>query len=176
MGKMLKKKVTAVVLFGTADIPAKAAFMNMKSHAGHESCPKCQIYGEKSTRTGQVMVFPHVENLVLRSDTNFHECAAEAVRLKKDVKGIYGPTVLSYMLYSSFMRSTSIDSMHCTALRIVKQLLKLWFNPKFSNEPFSLVTSVDYVNKQLKNLRLPHFVQRLPEDVTKRHYWKPSLC
>lgn len=69
-----------------------------------------------------------------------------------------------------------IFHLHCTSLGVVKQLLKLWFHPKYSSEPFSLSTSVNDINRLLKGLKLPHFVERLPEDVTKPHFWKASLC
>ena len=149
--------------------------MNLKGHAGYHSCPKCFIRGEKSVRTGNVMVFPHEENLVLRNDENYQDCVLNAVISKKEDRGVNGSTVLSYMVHSSVIRSTSMDSMHIS-LGIVKQLLKLWFDSKFSGESFSLVHNVGEVNKRLRQLNLPNFVQRLPEDVTKLHFWKASLC
>lgn len=150
--------------------------MNLKGHSGYFSCPKCLITGEKSARTGNVMVFPHEENLELRTVENYKECVKNAVLTKKHDRGVCGPTILSYMVYCFFLRSTSIDSMHCLFMGIVKQLLKLWFDPKYSEEPFSLAQFVDKVNGRLKRLNLPHFVQRLPEDITNLHFWKASLC
>ncbi|KAK3920718.1 Cerebellar degeneration-related protein 2 [Frankliniella fusca] len=174
-GEEHEVEVKGVVLFGTADVPAKASFMNMKGHSGYCSCPKCFIRGEKSAATGNVTVFPHVENLVLRNDTNYAECVKNAALRKSEDRGVFGPSLLSYISYSSFIQSISIDSMHCLG-GLVKQLLRLWFDGKYSSEPFSLSTSTDKVNALLKELNLPHFVQRLPEDVTQLHFWKASLC
>ena len=67
--------------------------MNLKGHAGYHSCPKCFIRGEKSVRTGNVMVFPHEENLVLRNDENYQDCVLNAVISKKEDRGVNGPTV-----------------------------------------------------------------------------------
>ena len=66
--------------------------------------------------------------------------------------------------------------MHCIFLGVLKQFLILWFDSKYSNQPFSLVHLIDKVNYRRRKLNLPHFVQRLPEDVTKPHLWKASLC
>ncbi|KAK3909955.1 Centrosomal protein of 295 kDa [Frankliniella fusca] len=175
-GEENEREVKGIVLFGTADVPAKATFMCMKGHSGYYSCPKCLISGEKSARTGMVMVFPHAAELILRNDENYNECVQNSVRLKAEDRGVFGPSILSYMMYSSFIKGTSIDSMHCVSLGIVKQLLRLWFDSKLSNEPFSLSKFIDKANTLLRNLNLPHFVQRLPEDVTKLHFWKASLC
>lgn len=169
-------EIKVIVLQGTCDMPAKASFMNMKGHAGYESCPKCFIEGEKSVRTGNVMVFTHKEDLELRNDDNYRECVQRRVESGKDFKGVFGPSLLSFMVYGSFIRSISIDSMHALFLGIVKQLLKLFFKPKYSSEPFSLVPFTDKVNSHLRKFQLPHFVERLPEDVTKLHFWKASLC
>ncbi|KAK3923602.1 Centrosomal protein of 295 kDa [Frankliniella fusca] len=133
-GEENEREVKGIVLFGTADVPAKATFMCMKGHSGYYSCPKCLISGEKSARTGMVMVFPHAEELILRNDKNYNECVQNSVRLKAEDRGVFGPSILSYMMYSSFIKGTSIDSMQCVSLGI-----------------------------------------RLPEDVTKLHFWKASL-
>ncbi|KAE8741815.1 hypothetical protein FOCC_FOCC012647 [Frankliniella occidentalis] len=151
-GGVEDKEAKAIVLFGTCDVPAKASFLNMKGHAGYDSCPKCFVRGEKSDRTGQVMVFPHEENLLLRNDQNYQECVTNAVASKSEDRGVYGPTILSYIVYSSFIRSTSIDSMHALSLGIVKQLLRLWFDSKYSNEPFSVVKFVDKFSKEFERL------------------------
>ena len=58
-----KQTVKVILLCGVCDAPAKAAFLNLKSHAGYHSCPICFTEGEKSNRTGNVMVFPYVEQL-----------------------------------------------------------------------------------------------------------------
>lgn len=168
--------VQAIVTHGTCDTPAKATFTNMKGHMGYFSCFKCHIEGEKSFRTGNVMVFPHTDHLELRDNITYSECVDEAIKTKKDYKGVFGPTILFYMIFSNFIASIAIDGMHCIFLGIVKQLLTLWFDSKYSYQPFSLVHLIDKVNDRLRKLNLPHFVQRLPEDVTKPHLWKASLC
>ncbi|KAK3925230.1 Hemagglutinin, partial [Frankliniella fusca] len=169
-------QVKVIVLCGTCDVPAKAAFMNMKGHSGYCSCPKCFITGEKSERTGNVCVFPHQMELELRDDENYKLCVERSLANKAEFRGVFGPSLLSFMVYSPFIRSVSIDGMHCLYLGLTKQLLNLSFNTKYSSSPFSLSSKTAEVNARLKQLQLPHFVQRSPEDVTKLAFWKASLC
>ncbi|KAK3921825.1 hypothetical protein KUF71_011001 [Frankliniella fusca] len=168
--------VKVIVLCGTCDVPANAAFMNMKGHSGYYSCPKCFIIGEKSERTENVCVFSHQEELDLRNKENYKECVQRSIVNEAAYKGVFGPTLLSFMVHSSFIPSVSIDSMHCLYIGFTKQLLNLLFNTKYSSSKFSLCSKTVEVNARLKQLQLPHFVERLPEDVTKLSFWKASLC
>lgn len=104
--------VCGFLLFGTCDCPAKSKFMNMKGHSGYFSCPKCCIKGEKSDRTGKVMVFPHDEDLELRNDNNFQVCFNEGIKSKDGCKGVYGPSILYYMFSGPFIAGMTLDSMH----------------------------------------------------------------
>ena len=92
-----------------------------------------------------------------------------------DWQGVKGPTLLSFMLFTCMFRSASIDAMHAVYMGLVKQLLNLWFNPKFSKQKFSLSKHVNGINTLLFNLSLPEFVQRLPVGVDKLAFWKASL-
>ncbi|KAK3911497.1 Protein PopC [Frankliniella fusca] len=161
--------VKVIVLCGTCDVPAKAALMNMKGHSGYYSCPKCFIIGEKSERTEN-------RNLTFKMRKIKKECVQRSIVNKAEYKGVFGPTLLSFMVHSSFISSVSIDSMHCLYIGFTKQLLNLLFNTKYFSSKFSLCSKTVEVNARLKQLQLPHFVERLPEDVTKLSFWKASLC
>jgi len=169
--------VQAILLFFTSDSPARASFMNMKSHSGYFSCPKCFIEGEKSQRTGNVLVFPHHDNLVLRNDENYQDCVQQGLLSKDGHKGVFGPTILSYMFSESFISGVTIDVMHSCYMGLTKQLIRLWFDVKYKDEAFSLVEKIPQVNERLEGFNLPHFVQRLLLDVDKNlSFWKASLC
>ncbi|KAK3929288.1 4-hydroxy-3-methylbut-2-enyl diphosphate reductase [Frankliniella fusca] len=114
--------------------------------------------------------------LELRDDKNYKLCVERSLANKAEIRGVFGPSLLSFMVYSPFIRSVSIDGMHCLYLGLTEQLLNLWFNTKYSSSPFSLSSKTAKVNARLKQLQLPHFVQRSPEDVTKLAFWKASLC
>ena len=44
------------------------------------------------------MVFPRADQLELRDSITYIECVNEAVKVKKDYKGIFGPTILFYII------------------------------------------------------------------------------
>ncbi|KAE8741813.1 hypothetical protein FOCC_FOCC012645 [Frankliniella occidentalis] len=178
-GSDQKTTVKAIVLFGVCDTPAKSTFLNLKGHSGYCSCPKCYIHGEKSKRTGNVMVFPHQDLLEHRDvGDSYNDLVRNSIAdpTSKTLKGVSGPTVISYMMYSSMFAGVSIDSMHSLHLGVTKQILTLLFDESYDKEPFSLASAVDEINDRLQNLELPHFVERVPENVTKLSHWKASLC
>lgn len=171
-----KQTVQVILLCGVCDSPAKAAFLNIKSHAGYHSCPICFTEGEKSIRISKVMVFPYVEQFELRSmDDSYKEHVREARRTKEPCQGVKGPTVLSLCLSSCMFQSTGADPMHGIYGGVVKQLLGLWVNTTSSKAPYYLGEHVGDINKDLLSLNLPHFVQRLPLAVNKLSFWKMSL-
>lgn len=168
--------VRGIVIIGTCDIPAKSLFMNMKGHAGYFSCSKCLISGEKSKNTGMVMVFPHADTFELRNDQNYEECVQKGVKSKDGFKGVYGPSLLSYMFSGSFIAGMSCDVMHSVYMGSLKQILRLLFDTKYKNEPFSLCEKLSKANDRVRNINLPHYMQRLLlEFDVKLCYWKASL-
>ncbi|KAK3931698.1 Maintenance of telomere capping protein 2 [Frankliniella fusca] len=176
-GSEVEDVISVYLLCGTCDVPAKADFMNMKSHSGFFSCSKCFIRGEKSDRTGQVTVFPHQDELELRNDENYKMCVNLGINNKDGYKGVFGPSMLAYMFSSSFISGMTVDVMHSVYMGITKQFLRLWFDVKFKDEPFSLHEKIVIVNERLRSLNLPHFVQRLMLDIDKSLcFWKASLC
>ena len=177
--------VKVIPLWCTAHAPAKAAFLNLKSHMGYSSCPKCLIEGEKSDETGDVMVFPHQDILPPRNEENYQVQLNTVYQMRKEKRvskkespsfqGVKGPTLLSYMLVFCLFKTTGIDSMHCLFLGVLKQLLILWFDTKFKDEPFTLHRKLKQVNDLLLGLQLPHFVERNFVPVDKTDFMKASV-
>ncbi len=75
------------------------------------------------------------------------------------------------------IRGTGVDYMHGVLLGVVRQLLKLWFTPKYSSLPFSCCKQVDEVDERLLSIRPPSYITRLPRSI-KQHvaYWKANEC
>lgn len=123
------------------------------------------------------MVFPHEDELELRTEENYQLCFNEGVKLKDGFKGVFGPTVLYYMFSGPFIAGMVSDSMHGEFMGNLKLHMKLWFDEKYSGKPFSLRDKMPAINERLRALNLPEFVQRLPIDVDKPLYYiKASLC
>ncbi|XP_043470563.1 uncharacterized protein LOC122503876 [Leptopilina heterotoma] len=155
---------------GTCDLPAKALFMHMKQYNGENGCQKCKIKGK---REGGVQTYPHQVNLELRTEEETIRQARRATS-KNPVCGVKGPTILTNLVYK-WIRTTTIDPMHCVFLGVFKSLLMLWFYPSHAGERFSIYDKVDDVDKLIKKIKVPQFVQRRLRSI-KEHlkYWKAS--
>lgn len=117
-------------------MPAKACFMNMKGHSGYHSCPKCLIKGEKSERTGKVMVFPNQADLDLRTDENYLECVQQGVKCKDGHMGVFGPTILYYMFDSSFIAGMTCNVMHAAYMGITNSFCVSGLIPSLKENRF----------------------------------------
>ncbi|KAK3932736.1 Phosphoglycerate kinase, partial [Frankliniella fusca] len=177
-------KVYVKLICGTCDAPAIAYFLNMKTHSGFYSCHLCLCYGENSKDTGDVTVLPFEEHFAPRTLEQYHNNVKFAVEnrvlhnkmLQNDERccGIKGPCLLSFMVDNLFL-STAIDSMHCVYLGVMRQMLNLWFDKVYKEEPFSIHSKIKTVNGRIKNIEPPHFLERMPETIDKLVHWKASM-
>ncbi|KAK3919956.1 Recombination protein RecR, partial [Frankliniella fusca] len=175
--------VVCILLRGVCDSPARALFLNLKTHSGFYCCHVCYIRGENSPQTGDVTVFPYEENIPLRSLEDYEDqvkWATEHMVLHNTALlnepqccGVKGPTLSSFVV-DNMLESTSVDSMHCAHLGIGRQIIHLLFEHKWRNEPFSLHFKTEEVSARLLRARLPHFVQRSPQSLEKIAHWKAS--
>lgn len=179
-GEQEKQIVHAECISGSCDSPARATIFNQKLHSGFYSCPICKIRGQKPEDT---TVFPYEENSPLRNMTEYQQHVDLAVKhkiiviknqaIEEQCFGIKGPTVLSSLVPDMFA-CTAIDSMHAIYLGVMRQMMHLWFDPDYQKEPFSLFRKINIVNARLKKLNLPHFLERLPLNVSDIIHWKAS--
>ncbi|XP_034253671.1 uncharacterized protein LOC117652688 [Thrips palmi] len=88
-----EQTVRLLTLCGTCDTPARAIFLNMKGFMGYDSCPFCLTSGEKSKRTGNVMVFPFEEDLEPRTDTNYNLHVNQATESQSEVFLLNGSSI-----------------------------------------------------------------------------------
>lgn len=166
----------AMLLCGTCDGPARAMFLQMNSHSGYHSCPRCLIAG---VRVANKIVFPYFADVPARTDDNMKADAAVAKDLPpgpngqvQNHRGVKGPTVLSNLV-PNFVESTAIDIMHLLYLNVFKKLLKLWFDPSCSTLPCSKSVLVSVVDNMIKKLKLPANFSWQPRDILKHlAYWK----
>ncbi|KAK3918031.1 TBC1 domain family member 23 [Frankliniella fusca] len=177
-------KVFVKLLCGTCDAPARAYFLNTKTHSGFYSCHLCLCRGENSEESEDVTVFPFQNNFAPRTLRQYHDNVKFAVenrvlhkpQLQNDERccGIKGPSILSYMVDDLF-QSTAIDSMHCIFWGVTRQILTLLFDKTYKDEPFSVYAKIKTVNERILNIEPPHFLDRMPEPVDKLIHWKASM-
>lgn len=180
-GEDKPQRIRVRITCGTCDAPARATFMNMKSHSGFYSCPVCLIKGQSH----DTVVFPYQENIPLRNMIQYEEHKRNAVEnkmvLQKKLKptvedlccGIKGPTILSNMVPDLF-ECMAIDGMHCTYLGVMRSMLELWFHKDYKDKPFSVYSQRKLVSLRIKKLQPPHFLQRRPQSVEKLIHWKAT--
>lgn len=141
-----------------ADAPARAFFLNIKSHSGYSSCHKCQIVGEfsKVTRVN----FPGVRNK-LRTNADF--------ALKSDQDFHNSNETLLFESIPSFgcVSNVVVDYMHAVLLGTMKKLLCLWTKRKKC--PYSLrQNQIDSMSRRIMQIghQLPIEFARKPRDLT----------
>uniref|UniRef100_A0ABD2W6M6 Uncharacterized protein n=1 Tax=Trichogramma kaykai TaxID=54128 RepID=A0ABD2W6M6_9HYME len=171
----LKKNVDlhAAIICGTADLPAKALFLGMNQYNGRFGCQVCVQEGRTVDHR---RVYPFKSNLNLRTEKDVLESSIQAVACGFPVCGVKGPTILSKICYK-FVSSTAVDVMHNTHEGVVKKLIDLWFNSKYSNEIFSISHFTNLVDDKLCSIKPPSFISRRPRTI-KDHfpYWKALEC
>jgi hypothetical protein len=173
--------VKGMLLCGTCDLPAKAGVMNMTQFNGEFGCPNCRQSGKVvAAGRGHTRVYPFDAENVDGPHRNNEETiryAIEAATAGKPVQGLKGPSWFSTLEDHDLIRGTGVDYMHGVLLGVVRQLLRLWFESKYSSEPFSCSKVVNVVDKRLLSIRPPNFISRLPRSI-KQHvaYWKANEC
>jgi hypothetical protein len=89
--------------------------------------------------------------------------ATVALRVGEAVLGVKNLSILSRIV-PKMITSTAIDPMHKYS-GLVKKLLEFWFDPKFSEAPFSLSHYKALIEKRLLDIKPPGFVERLPRSI-----------
>ncbi|CAG5100642.1 Protein of unknown function [Cotesia congregata] len=168
------RTVKAVLLTGTADLPAKAAVLNMMLFNGEYGCVDCENPGEtlKLNTGGHTHIYKYQPNAPLRSLTSVLHYADESVALKKVINGVKGPCALSKVM-PNFIVGNAIDLMHCIYEGNAKKLMHLWFDVEYSSSPFSFRQVFDVIKDKFKNIQVPRFVHRF-NTIDNFATWKAS--
>lgn len=160
--------IKGIVIGGTADLPARALFLNLKTHAGTYGCHKCRIQSVRLNPDGPKRVYPFLRELPLRTDDETYMFATQAVARGREegVFGVKGHTIMRQFVHCP-IRTTSVDDLHPLYQGVVKQLLKLWFTEKHRVRPWSLYNVLPLIDARLCLITPPAGVQRLPRSIEK---------
>lgn len=154
--------------------------MNMAQFNGLYGCPKCKQPGTViPTGDGSTRVYPFDSVFVdgpKRNHNEFLQHGEEAFTISKSFYGVKGPSWWGNISVD-IINGVAIDYMHSVLFGLVRRLLKLWFNPKFSSELFSISKLVALADKKLDSIKPPYYVHRHPRSI-KEHssHWKASEC
>ena len=140
----------------------------------------CSQPGEtyKTKKGGSIHTYPYIAanptGPVCTSES-VKSNAEDALRTDTMVMGIKGPgSCLASLPHYDIVRGVSIDYMHCVLIDIVRLLISLRFDSKYSSEVWSCSRSVPIVNGRLESICPPNLITRSPRGISNRKYWKAS--
>jgi hypothetical protein len=150
-------------LFLIADLPAKAALINMSPYNAYYGCSVCCIKGEYS-HAAHTMVFAESfsDSFVLRTPQMHDRYIQKALANGKSYKGVKGPSLLANLF--NLPINAPLDCMHLLYLGITKRFVEHFLKKQLLN--------VIILNKLLITICVPSFFKRYPRSLDERPFWK----
>lgn len=162
--------VSAVILTGTCDLPAKALFLCLKQYNGNYGCTTCKTKGYHENHRH---LYPYEKNMELRTTLGTISTARN-LPVGESEEGVKGESPFS-KIWSNYIDNMSIDVMHCVFLNVMKRLFFVWFDSSNHDHRGSLRKHISVINARLIALKPIHEVSRTPTTVEDYTYWKASL-
>lgn len=162
---------------GSTDLQGKAYLLSMSHHNGICGCITCEEEGFTTKQgKGHVRCYPFRDPpATLRTSDSILENALSAVENNTRVKGFYDVTPLAKLPWFDLVLGIVPDYMHGVLLGVTKQLLNLWLSPSRYKKPWFIGNKTKAIDKRLKDMKPPDFIQRLPRELeTSRAYFKAS--
>lgn len=160
------------VICGTADLPAKAAVLNMKQYNGSDSCITCEDPGRTVKQgKGYSRYFPfreEQEKSSLRTEARVRQQMTQSTE-RHPVKGFKGLSGLTELKGFPLVKGMVPDYMHCVLLGVTKLLLSKWFSPVNAKEAYFVGNKLNEISARLKSIQPPECMQRLPRDMEKNY-------
>ena len=162
--------VTAKLVMGVFDLPAKAAVLYCKQFNGEFGCSICLHPGKRLPNNSRVYSPTVYEE---RTHSQIVSAAIDAERTSTFVQGIIG--ISPFASIFDLVVSIPVDYMHAVCEGVTHWIMKAWFDPKFHISPFYIGRSVAEIDAQLLNQCPPREFSRPPRSISKHlHYWKAS--
>ena len=162
---------------GSTDLQGKAYLLSMSHHNGICGCITCEEEGFTTKQgKGHVRCYPFRDPPpTLRTSDSVLENVLSAVENDTRVKGFYDVTPLAKLPWFDLVLGIVPDYMHGVLLGVTKQLLNLWLSPSRYKKPWFIGNKTKAIDKRLKEMKPPDFIQRLPRELeTSRAYFKAS--
>ncbi|XP_065223862.1 uncharacterized protein LOC135848023 [Planococcus citri] len=151
-----------------ADAPAKSFALNIKGHAGYNSCLRCDVKGHHlKKRTTFYVNSSRLNTLKIRNKKLF--------RKRKYDKLQNGSTPLSKLKGFDPIFNTPYDYLHLICLGVMKTLIHFWIGAKKKRFAHSLnYIEIIKVSKRLSTYRkfCPREFQRRTRSLDEVAYWK----
>ena len=162
---------------GTTDLQGKAYLLSMSHHNGVNGCITCEEEGFVTKQgKGHVRCYPFKDPPAsLRTSDSVLEDSLSAVECGHRVRGFHDVTPMAKLPWFDLVLGIVPDYMHGVLLGVTKQLLNLWLSPAKYKMPWFIGHKTKTIDKRLKEMKPPDFIQRLPRQLeTRRAYLKAS--
>ena len=159
----------AKLLQAVFDLPARSSATNTKQFNGEYGCFYCTDKGEVFNRA---RIYPPTDKHTIRTSQEMREWAAKAETSGKPQYGVKGRSILSEFI--EFPSCIPIDYMHSVLEGVYKNLMKMWFDPRFHSEPYSLRRHIGSIEKLISKVKPPKEVQCLPRSIDQLAFFKAS--
>lgn len=157
------KIVCFKVISFLADLPAKAACLNMTQFNGYYGCSVCEIKGTYSPQYRKMIYPPEKELNDVRKSID-HPVYVNQSKLKKPCMGVKGPSPLSDLI--QIPTQSVIDPMHLVYLGITKTLFTYLITKK--------ILSQGDISNVLLSMSVPLCFKRKPRSLEQMKFWKAS--
>lgn len=163
----LRERVYPMVLISLFDTPARAHFLNHKTHSGYESCTICTINGQRYCNH---TIFKPEKSTELRTNETYNDSLKQLPS-----NGVLGECVLAKLPYYKFNKSSPPDVKHCVFGGCVKRLFNSMLLSKFKDKPcFMKFDKRKVLHKRLKNFGKTSDFKRTPRGLKMLHKWKTN--
>ena len=166
--------VRCMLFVATADLPARAALMNMKQYNGKCACHLCKTEGTSYGQHNLHRCWPYEENHEKRTRQDQINFATKATQ-KQPVMGVKGHSIFAKLRYPfDLIRSFAIDWMHCVCLGVVKYVMQLQLSEGNRDKDFYIGASKASLSHRLLSIKPPDIVGRLPRSLEDLKHWKAT--
>jgi len=162
---------------GSNDLQAKAYLLSMSHHNGINGCITCEEEGFTTRQgKGHTRSYPFKDPPApMRTSESVLENSLSALQSGQRVKGFHDVTPLAKLPWFDLVLGIVPDYMHGVLLGVTKQFLNLWLSSNKFKKPWFIGHKVKAIDKRLKNMKPPDFIQRLPRQLEiSRAYFKAS--
>lgn len=166
--------VQCMLFVATADLPARAALMNMKQYNGKCACHLCKTEGTAYGQFNLHRCWPYEQNPEKRTHQDQINFARNASQTQA-VMGVKGHSIFAKLRYPfDLIRSFAIDWMHCVCLGVVKYIMQLQLSEGNKDKDFYIGASKVRLSQKLLSIKPPDIVGRLPRSLDDLKHWKAT--
>jgi hypothetical protein len=122
--------------------------------------------------------YPTLPDIQLRDhDSSLRDMTIAQIEPKlRHVNGFKGLSALAALEDFDLVWGFSIDYMHNCLIGVTRQLMNLWFDSSYHNQPFYIGLHMQNIDKKLLSIKHTNEISRKTTSVKERLFWKANDC